>query len=153
MGTYNSRIIYDSDDNMDSRVVSALIYIAIFIAQLGVKALIDWLYKEYKKKIINHGASVAADGIIYFISAYILFCAPNWCSTLFMVGIMWTSGAMRWILYDSIYNLINKHRYNHLGDSAGLDGLLKRLENKGVSQYIVKGASLVIGIILLTLNF
>ena len=122
------------------------IYIAIFLGQLIVKGIGDWWYKNKKKKIIPHGVSVAIDGLIYLLAAYFLFCAPEWCSVWFMVGVMFTSGAARWILYDLIYNIVNKEKLNHLGGSSGLDGMLKWFIKKGISQYIIKAIMLGIGI-------
>ena len=122
-----------------------LIYIAIFIILLLFKGWWDHRAKK-KGRIISHSRSSIIDGVLYLVSAYFLFCAPVWCSVWFMVGVMWASFAARWLLYDLLYNVINKEKYNHLGGSAGLDGLLKWFESKGISQFIIKGIALGIGI-------
>ena len=130
-------------------MVNTLIYISIFILQLGVKAFGDWWYKKYKKKIISHGLSVAIDGLIYTIAAYFLFCAPIWCSIIFMIGIVWTSGAMRGILYDLIYNWINEHEWNHYGNSAYWGKLMKKA---GKWHMAIKFGLVIIGIIFIILG-
>lgn len=127
-------------------MVNILIYIAIFISQLGIKAFGDWWYKKYEKKIINHGASVIIDGLIYTLAAYFLFCAPNQCSVLFMFGIVWLSGSTRGLLYDLIYNWINNHRWNHYGNSAYWGKIMKKV---GKWHMLVKFGLIVIGIILI----
>lgn len=127
--------------------MNIIIYISIFTFQLGLKAIGDWWYKNKKKKIINHGLSSGIDIAIYIVAGYFFIIAPyEPVSVLFSIGVLVTTLSMRWWLYDLIYNIINKEKYNHLGGSAGLDQLLKWFENKGISQYIIKGLALLIGI-------
>lgn len=127
-------------------MIPVLIYISIFITQIGVKAFGDWWYKKNKKKIINHFLSAVIDGSIYFLSAYFLFCAPDWCSIGFMFGIMLTSIGARWIIYDLVYNCINKHEWDHYGNSSWQDRQLKKL---GKWHLIPKLLLIALGLILL----
>lgn len=127
-----------------------LIYIAIFTFQLCLKALGDWWYKKYKKRIINHGVSSAIDIVIYVISGYFFIVVPfEPTSAIFAIGTLIFTLSLRWWLYDLIYNIVNKEKLNNLGGSAWLDGMLIWFESKGISQYIIKAAVSGIGIFLI----
>ena len=127
------------------RMINILVYVSIFVGLLLFKAW--WDYRAKKKgRIINHMQSSIIDIAIYTVSSYFLFCAPSWCSVGVAVGILGTTLAARWILYDLLYNVINKHKLGHLGGSAGTDQMLKWFEGKGISQFIIKGIILGIGI-------
>lgn len=130
-------------------MIPVIIYISIFTAQIGVKAFGDWWYKKHKKKIINHTLSSAIDTSIYLLSAYFLFCAPSWCSLFFMFGIVFVSWGSRWIIYDLVYNWINKEKWNHYGESGWLDNNLKKI---GKYHLAPKFGLIIIGIILLILK-
>lgn len=123
-----------------------LIYIGIFINQLGVKHIGDWFYKKHYGKIINHALSAGIDGSIYFISAYLLFCAPDFCSVRFMIGLMLATVGARWVFYDLLYNWINHHEWDHYGTSAWQDRQLKKL---GKYHMIPKFLLIILGLILI----
>ena len=122
--------------------MAIIIYIAIFIILLLFKGWWDHRAKK-KGRIINHGRSAIIDGALYVVAAYFLFCAPVWCGVWFMVGIVWTSFAFRWLLYDLLYNKINGEKWNHYGGSALLD---KFMIWTGSYHLIVKLIILGIGI-------
>ena len=124
--------------------MNTLIYIAIFIIQLGVKAFGDWWYKKYQKKIINHKLSSGIDIFIYIIAGYFFIIVPQgWTTVPFAIGVLIVTLSARWILYDLLYNLINKHKWDHYGDSSLIDKLMKKL---GKWHIVVKLIMLGIGI-------
>jgi len=114
-------------------MVNVIIYIAIFLFQLIIKSIGDWYYKTKQKKIINHALSSVIDVVIYTISAYILFYKKF--NLFVIIGIVLTSLASRWILYDLIYNKINHHKWNHYGYSSWLD---RRMRTTGKWHIIIK---------------
>lgn len=132
-------------------------YIVIFMFQLLFKAFGDWWYKKYKKKIINHKASVGIDGLIYFITGYFFIIVPKgWTTVWFAIGVLVVTASIRWILYDLLYNWINKHRWSHCGDSAWLDEKTDLIDGKDDNicawSLVVKLIVLVIGINLIILG-
>ncbi len=116
-----------------------IIYIIIFLFLLGFKAWWDKRSKD-NGRVINHLQSAVIDTSLYVISAWFLF------GFLKMGGVVILSLGIRWLLYDLIYNFVNKHEYNHLGDSSKLDLWLKKQK---ISQYVFKGVVIIIGIILI----
>lgn len=116
---------------------AALIYFAIVNLLLVIKLGWDWYSKNKKKRIINHGRSVVADGVVYVLSSYFLFCAPDWCSLFFMFGVLFISAGYRWVFFDIIFNLINGDKWDHYGNSSKFDLFMIKLRD-GWSIKILK---------------
>ena len=119
------------------------LFIGIFLLQLAVKTTGDWLYKKYKRKVINHGLSVAIDFTVYATLSYLAF---HTISLLAVVGGVFTLAGGRWILYDLLYNLINKHKWDHYGKSSKLDRFLNKI---GKCHMIPKVLLIIVGLLLI----
>ena len=119
-------------------------YILIVNSLLAFKLAYDYHAKNVEHRIINHTISIIVFGIIMLVAAWFLlgFEAGKW--------IVLTMGYW-WLMFDLLFNLINKDKYNHIGGSAGTDKMLKWIESKGISQYVPKLLLIGIGILLLTL--
>jgi hypothetical protein len=92
----------------------------IFLVLLIFKLYWDKRAKN-KGRIINHPLSAAIDGLIYIISAWFLF---GWDAGGWIVLAI----ALRWILFDILFNVINDWEWNHYGSSSRLDRWLTRLD-------------------------
>ena len=118
------------------------LFIGVFLSQLAVKLFGDWCYKKYKKRIINHTVSAIIDLNIYVVLAVLTF----WGSWLAIVGGVVAQLGGRWVFYDLLYNLVNKHRWDHYGKSSRLDRWLTQV---GRYHIVPKIGTIVVGIILI----
>lgn len=130
--------------------ISTLIFIGIFTGQLLLKTLGDWWYKNKKKRIINHSLSAGIDISVYIVAGYFFIIAPlENVSVLFYTGILFTSLSVRWVLYDLIYNSVNKEVWSYCGNSSIMDIKLDLIDgekdNDCALGLIIKLGFLVIG--------
>lgn len=127
--------------------MNILIYIGIINVLLGFKLFWDYRAKNKQRRIINHSRSSIIDGTLYTVSLYALFCMSE-CSPLFIIGGVILSAVYRWILFDIFFNLLNKDKWNHYGQSSKLDLFLAKT---GKYHMLVKSSPAILGIILLLL--
>ena len=98
----------------------------------------DYYAKNVQKRIINHQRSAIIDGAIY--TACILYFGLDY-------GWFFIALSFRWILFDLLFNLLNKDKWNHYGTSSVLD---KFLSKTGKWHLVIKLIPAIVGIILLT---
>ena len=115
-------------------------FILIVNALLIFKLWWDYRAKNVKHRIINHEQSAAIDGVIYIVSAWLLIGFP--------VAAGWVILAVgyRWVMFDIIFNLLNKWKWNHYGKSSRLDRFLGKM---GAWHLAPKTALIVLGIVLI----
>lgn len=117
-----------------------LIYTAVFLGLLIFKLIWDKKAKD-SGRIINHFQSALIDGILYTLSAYLLFGFRG-------VGYVVTAVGFRWLLFDIFFNLINNWEWNHYGSSSKLDKWLINLKDFHLVPKII---TIAIGIALIFL--
>ena len=122
-----------------------MIYFLIVNLLLGFK--LWWDYRSKKRgRIINHARSVLIDGSFYATTAFFLYCYPDWCSFWLLFGIVLSSAGYRWIVFDILFNKLNKDPWDHYGLSSWLD---QKLYILGKYHLIPKVIVLVTGLILI----
>jgi len=95
----------------------------IFLAALVFKLFWDKRAKD-SGRIINHTQSAAIDGVIYALSIFFLSGVDY-----IEMGILFVLLCdMRWILFDIGFNMINGDKWNHTGNSSGLDVFLDKID-------------------------
>ena len=92
-------------------------FILIISALLAFKLAWDYHAKNAEKRVINHAISAVIDTALYCIAIY--FLGLSWWYLLFAF-------AFRWIFFDLFFNLLNKDKWNHYGDSSKIDILMKK---------------------------
>lgn len=69
--------------------------------------------------------------------------------TIFLaISILFMSLAVRWLVHDAVVNKELGIDVNHIGVVSGVDIWLKKMCDKGISQWTIKGGLLAISIIL-----
>ena len=117
-------------------------FVLIVNLLLVFKVIWDYQAKNKEHRIVNHGKSAVIDGVIYVFAAWILH---GWDHivplTLIAVG-------YRWVVFDIVFNLVNKDAWNHYGKSALLDRFLTKT---GKFHLLIKLIPIILGIVLLCL--
>ena len=83
----------------------------------------DWYAKNKQKRIISHSRSALIDCVLYGVSIYLLKLSWLW----FFYAL-----CIRWILFDDMFNFINKDAFGHYGESSVIDRFMKKMGPKHV---------------------
>ena len=105
---------------------------------LGFKLWWDKRAKD-SGRIINHLLSAAIDGCFYVFLAW-------YCTGWDAGGWIIIAIGYRWIMFDLLFNILNKDPWNHYGNSSWLDKQLKRC---GKWHLVPKILLILIGIIII----
>lgn len=124
-------------------MIKIIIFFSIFLVALIFKLFWDYRVKNKEKRVINHLKSSIIDGLIYVASALILF-----GFTCTGAGFVFIAIGLRWVLFDIIFNLLNGWKWNHEGESAKTDKLLKKFRKFDI---LIRVSPIVIGILILIL--
>jgi len=101
-----------------------MIWFAIIVNTLLIFKLIkDYHTKNVLLKVPNHKKSALIDTAVYIASALFL---TNW-KWIEALGLVLIALGYRWVMFDIIFNLINKWKWNHYGESSKLDRWLTSL--------------------------
>ena len=92
-------------------------FLLIISALLSFKLAWDYYAKNAKKRVINHRISALIDTALYCIAIY--FLGISWFYLLFAF-------TFRWMFFDLFFNLLNKDKWNHYGESSNIDILMKK---------------------------
>ena len=111
---------------MDFKII---IWSSIFLALLAFKLWWDYRAKNKHKRVINHTKSALIDVLIYTTSSAILFGWEFWKWVLLAC-------ALRWILFDAVFNLLNGWKWNFCGNSSKIDYTIDKLD--GVDDEVCK---------------
>ena len=131
---------------MISLPLGILIYSSVVLALLIFKLIWDWYAKNKQKRIINHGFSAFMDCIIYSFSASLIFNYYLLLSNWVVLGAFIIALGFRWLFFDLLFNIINKKRWDHYGNSAKLDLFLKKTGNWHI---FIKLAVILLGILII----
>ena len=93
-----------------------------------------------KGRVINHTLSATIDMVLYFTIAYLLTGDLMRSGYLLLVGLL-----LRWNVFDIAWNLLNKMKWNYLGNYSILDKIGKKIGN---TIYFILKAIILITIIL-----
>jgi len=124
-------------------------FILIVVILLGIKLAWDWKAKNQEKRIINHARSAMVDGGIYVLSSWILFLPDAYL----IAGAVILALGFRWIAFDILFNLLNKDKWDHCGDSSFLDRWSDYLDGDSLNNrcnlyLLIKAVPIIIGIVL-----
>lgn len=103
--------------------VNLAYYFLIINALLVFKLAWDFYAANIEHRVINHKKSAAIDTIIYIIAAILL---TN--NILAAAGLVIFSLGYRGLLFDTLFNILNRHSVFYCGNSAKLDLLFDRLD-------------------------
>jgi len=115
-----------------------IFHFAIFLAQLSFKVFWDKRAKD-SGRIINHFRSALLDIAGYCTSIFV-FIREDYIG---MISLLFLTCMMRWTLFDICFNIVNKDKWNHTGNSSVLDVFLDKIDGlkDNVSKYgiVIKG--------------
>ncbi len=103
-------------------------FIIVVNALLVFKLWWDNNAKNKQKRIINHGKSVAFDGLLYAISAYLLIHRLDGHSLVEAFGATLIAASWRWTAFDAIFAKMNWGAWEFYGKSSILDRFMDRLD-------------------------
>jgi len=109
---------------------------------LVFKVIWDYQAKNKEHRVINHGRSGIIDGALYVASAWILY------GMIYILPLVLLASGYRWIVFDIAFNLANKDKWNHYGDTSSLDKFMKK---SGKYHILIKSVPVIAGIIILCL--
>lgn len=118
-----------------------MVYTLIVNGLLAFKLIWDYQAKNKEHRVINHGRSALIDVAIYIISGYLIYKDFRIVGAILLISL-----GYRWIMFDIIFNLLNKDKWNHYGESSLLDKILKKT---GKFHLVIKALPIILGLILI----
>jgi hypothetical protein len=118
--------------------MEGIVFYGTVLALLVFKLWWDWKAKNIDKRIINHFRSALIDVGVYCFVSFGLFGLDFWKWVLLACSI-------RWIAFDTIFNLINGDKWDHYGKSSTIDRFMTKL---GKFHLVLKLTLLIAGITL-----
>ena len=103
-----------------------IVYVIVFVLIIGTKLLWDYHAKNTEHRIINHTFSAVLDTILFSSVALFLFSYLAHANIWISVGSVGLALSFRWVLFDILFNLENKNKWDHTGQSSKMDRALAK---------------------------